>query len=134
VTPEQAALVHKAQQKIRLARRLAEDGEVDDAISRAYYGMFYLAQALLLGDDLAFSKHAAVVAGFGQYFASSDRVPRHLHRRLVHAFEQRMTADYEAPSGLAQEDAERQVGYAEEFLSVVEPLLGPIAEDDEGTR
>lgn len=134
MTPDQAALVRKAKRRIALARRLKGEGEVDEAITTAYYGMFYLAQALLLGDDLAFPRHGAVIGGFGQYFASTDRVPRHLHRQLIHAFENRLVADYEAPSGLTDEDAAQQVAYAEEFLEVAEQLPGPVPEAGEETR
>ena len=76
MTAEQLALVQKAERSIRGARVLMEDGLHEFAVSRAYYAMFYLAEALLLGEGLAFSKHAAVIAAFGQHFAKSGRLPR----------------------------------------------------------
>ena len=53
--PEQAALV-KARDSVHAARLLRSDNLYDFAISRAYYAMFYVAEALLLGEGLAFSK------------------------------------------------------------------------------
>jgi len=54
--PEQAALVRKARDSVRAARLLHNGNLYDFAISRAYYAMFYVAEALLLGEGLAFSK------------------------------------------------------------------------------
>jgi uncharacterized protein len=47
--PEQADLLVKAQQSLEAARVMEERGYHDFAASRAYYTMFYLAEALLLG-------------------------------------------------------------------------------------
>jgi uncharacterized protein (UPF0332 family) len=56
--PEQADLLVKAQQSLEAARVMEERGYYDFAASRAYYTMFYLAEALLLGLGLTFSKHS----------------------------------------------------------------------------
>ena len=37
--------------------------------------MFYMAQALLEGEGLAFSKHSAVIAALGRYFVKTGRLP-----------------------------------------------------------
>lgn len=66
MTSLQAALIHKAHRSLAAADRLAKDDDLDFAVSRAYYAMFYAAQAVLLSRGLRFSKHAAVIAAFGQ--------------------------------------------------------------------
>lgn len=71
MTPEQAALGRKAQASLQAARLLASQGFHDFAAARAYYSMFYLAEAFLLGESLAFSRHSGVIAAFGQHFARS---------------------------------------------------------------
>jgi len=62
LTPEQQALVQKARDSLKAARLLHANGQHGFAASRAYYTMFYLAEALLLREGLAFSKHGAVHA------------------------------------------------------------------------
>lgn len=42
----------------------------DVATSRAYYGMFYAASALLASKGISRSKHSGVHSAFGQYFSS----------------------------------------------------------------
>jgi uncharacterized protein (UPF0332 family) len=48
MTPEQAALLKKAHDSLWGAKLLAKDGLYDFAASRAYYTMFYVAEAMLL--------------------------------------------------------------------------------------
>jgi len=80
---EQAALLQKARDSLRAARLLETESLHDFAVSRAYYVMFYVAEALLLGEGLACSKHSAVIAAFGQHFSKAGRValPQILDRR-----------------------------------------------------
>jgi len=64
MTEDQDGLVAKARDSIRGAELMARDGLYDFAVSRAYYAMFYAAEALLLGEGLQFSSHAAVSPDF----------------------------------------------------------------------
>lgn len=78
MTTEQEALVAKARESVRAARLLAAEGMHGFAVSRAYYAMFYLAEALLLGEGLAYSKHSAVIAAFGRHFVKSTGCKKNL--------------------------------------------------------
>lgn len=119
MTPEQAALVQKAQDSLRGARILAAEELHDFAVSRAYYAMFYLTEALLLGEGLAFSKHSAVIAGFGRHFIKSGRMGAELHRFLREAQDQRNRGDYGTGDPLSAAEAAEQIQRAEAFLSAV---------------
>ena len=50
MTDEQRELLLKAQQSIEAAKLLLSKNFTGYAISRAYYSMFYIAQAFLAGD------------------------------------------------------------------------------------
>lgn len=89
MTPDQQVYVDQARESLAAARLLLQEGFPGFAASRAYYTMFYMAEALLLGNGLAFSKHTAVHAAFGREFARTGRVPAHLHRYLIDAMEVR---------------------------------------------
>ena len=90
-------LVRKAQQSLEAAELLEREGYHEFAVSRGYYAMFYIAEAVLLSLGLSFSKHSAVVAAFGQHIVQTGHVPEHLHRYLLDAFDLRMVGDYDAP-------------------------------------
>jgi uncharacterized protein (UPF0332 family) len=124
MTPGQAALLRKAQRNLKAAEVLVEKRYYDIAVSRAYYAMFYAAQAFLLGDGLSFSKHSGVSAAFGQHFAKTGRVPTELHGYLLDGAESRNEADYDDEEIPTREDAEDQIARATEFLRVAEQIIG----------
>ena len=66
------SLLEKANRSLDVAAAILEQGHEDFAISRAYYGCFYIAQAMLLSEGLEFSSHGQVVAQYG----SSSRRPK----------------------------------------------------------
>ncbi len=129
MTVEQQELVRKAERSVQAARLLLEHANPDFAVSRAYYAMFYVAQALLEGEGLVFSSHAAVISAFGKHFALPERVPRHLHRWLIDAQDRRTDGDYNAASTVTLEEAQTHIAHAEEFVAVVAGLLGPPPND-----
>jgi uncharacterized protein (UPF0332 family) len=126
MTPDQAALLQKAQASLQAARLLADQAFYDFAVSRAYYAMFYVAEAFLLGEGLAFSKHSAVIAAFGRRFAKTGRVPQEFHRYLIGGQDSRNVGDYDIRPGLSKDEAAEQIARAEQFLELAERLIGPI--------
>lgn len=56
---EITAFLDRARENIRVAEILINENSSDIAASRAYYAMFYTAEALLLSRDLTFSSHSA---------------------------------------------------------------------------
>ena len=123
MTPEQAGLLEKSAQSISAARLLTSEGHHAFAVSRAYYAMFYLAEAVLLRDGHAFSKHSAVIAGFGKHVVKPGIMAAEFHRHLREAQDQRNIADYNVAGGLDRVEAELQVERAEAFLEAVRQLL-----------
>jgi uncharacterized protein (UPF0332 family) len=125
MTREQAALMKKAYDSLRGAKLLAGDGLHDFAASRAYYTMFYVAEALLLGEGLSFSKHAAVIAAFGRRFARTGVVPAEFHRYLIDGQDMRTVGDYSTGPGLTAAQAAEQIARAERFLDQADRLIRP---------
>ena len=116
MTPEQQALVLKAQRSLEAAKGLVQQGFYDFAVSRTYYSMFYVAEALLDREGLSFSSHAAVISAFGQHLARNGIVPKEFHRQLIDAQAQRTRADYDANVSLTQQDAEDLIEQAQIFI------------------
>ncbi|MBE9202695.1 HEPN domain-containing protein [Synechocystis salina LEGE 06099] len=77
-----------------------------------------MAEAFLAGEELAFSKHSAVIAAFGRLFAKTHRVPPEFHRFLIEAQELRATGDYGQFNAVTLDQAKEQIHYAEAFLSL----------------
>jgi uncharacterized protein (UPF0332 family) len=134
MTREQAALLQKARDSLRGAKLLAGDGLHDFAASRAYYTMFYVAEALLLAEGLSFSKHTAVIAAFGRRFVRTGAVPAEFHRYLIDGQDMRTVGDYSTGPGLTAAQAAEQISRAERFLELADRLIPPPpASSTEGT-
>jgi uncharacterized protein (UPF0332 family) len=120
---EQQDLLDEARESVAAARVLQAQGYHGFAASRAYYAMFYVAEAFLLGKGLAFSKHSGVHAAFGQHFAKTSVVPEHFHHYLLRGMEVRHTGDYGRGKKVTPEEAAEQIAHAQEFLDLAERLL-----------
>lgn len=93
---EVQALLRKAERSLDAAETLHEHGDDDFAVSRAYYGCFYVAEALLLARGLQFSRHGQVIGQFGRLFAKTGLLDPQFHRLLDRALRFRHLADYAA--------------------------------------
>jgi len=119
-------LLEKANKNLEAARKDIQDGFFDSAVSRAYYAMFYCAEALLLTKELRFSKHSAVHSAFGEYFAKTAEVNPELHKILLKAFETRSNGDYEYMEEITKEEAKKMLKDADFFVSEIKKKLETI--------
>jgi uncharacterized protein (UPF0332 family) len=123
MTPEQSALLSKAYDSVRAVKLLSDAGLYDFAVLRAFYAMFDVAEAFLLGVGLSFSRHAGVIAAFGERVAKTGIVPVELHRYLIEGQDQRNIGDYQIGPGLTDIQAAEQIARAEQFLPLAQRLL-----------
>lgn len=117
MTPEQQRLLEKAERSLQAAEELNQKGLAEFAASRGYYAMFYIANAFLEGEGLAYSKHSAVIAAFGERFARPQRVPREFHRYLIDAERTRLRGDYNTDPNITQADADQIIQRTIEILN-----------------
>ena len=113
---ETEKLVQKAARALHAAELLFREGDMESAASRAYYAMFYAAEALLRESGLSFRKHAGVHAAFGERFAKSGLIDPKLHRWLLDAFDRRIQADYGIDILLTREDITTMIEQAGKFI------------------
>ncbi|MEL6469893.1 MAG: HEPN domain-containing protein [Cyanobacteria bacterium J06623_4] len=118
----QALLVEKARESLKAAKILSDESMYGFATSRAYYSMFYIAQAFLLGEGLTFSSHAAVISSFGKTFAKTQRLPSKYHRYLIDAAQVRTDSDYSTARTITAGEAFENISHAEEFIKLADGL------------
>lgn len=126
MTDEQQELLLKSQKSLQASKLLLSNDYPDYAVSRAYYAMFYIAEAFLEGEGLTFSKHSAVIAAFGREFAKPQRVSPEFHRFLIEAQELRTTSDYGQLNAVTTVQATEQIDRAEQFLAIAIQEIGAI--------
>ncbi len=116
-------LLAKATRALRIAERLDKSGDAEFSVGRAYYAMFYVAEALLNEKDLRFRKHGGVHAAFAEHFVKTGLLDGKYHRWLLAAFSKRITGDYGIDADLTSEDASLLIGQAREFLDAAKQYL-----------
>jgi len=127
MTPEReqeiAAHLERAQQSIEAAKELSSKGYYDFAASRAYYGAFYGATAVLLKEGLDFRKHSGVIASIHQRFVRTGKLSEEQGKDLNWLFEIRSIADYGGTAHISPLQAERAIQAAETLLKAIRALL-----------
>ena len=127
--PESKKLLVKADRALRAAELLLRDGAPDFAAGRAYYAMFYAAEAALTEKNLQFRKHSGVHAAFGEHLAKPGLLDPKFHRWLLNAFDKRILGDYSYEMDVTREDAEEMLSPAREFVAAARNHLEPPARD-----
>ncbi|MBN2466324.1 HEPN domain-containing protein [candidate division WOR-3 bacterium] len=121
---ETARLLDKAQHAIRAAEILLDADERDFAAGRAYYAMFYVAEALLVERGKRFRKHSAVHAAYGDQFGKSGILEPKYHRWLLDAFDRRIVSDYDTTGEISPHEVREMINRAKEFLAQAAGFLG----------
>lgn len=121
---EQKCLLNKAINSLAAAKVLFDDEYYEFCVSRTYYSMFYIAEAFLLDLNLTFSKHSAVISGFGKAFISTKNIDSKFHRYLIDSQNIRNIGDYDIVAEISKEDAAIEIQRAEEFIELAKDKLG----------
>ena len=116
-------LLDKASRAIEAADTLLKNGLGEFSTGRAYYAMFYTAEALLNEKGMRFSKHGGVHGAFGEHFVKTGLFDAKFHRRLLDAFDQRIEGDYGVEILVVEQDAYKLIDRAKEFLQAAKTFL-----------
>jgi uncharacterized protein (UPF0332 family) len=121
--PEVQLCLDRACQDLQAAESNLQQGFHGVAVTRAYYAMFYAANALLASKAISRSKHSGVHSAFGEHFVKTGLIETEYAKMLGYAFDSRLDSDYDvtftAERTLAEEvlhDARRFVERAEGYL------------------
>lgn len=113
----------KANESLDAAAELLEKGHEEFSVSRSYYAMFYVTEAVLMTKGLAYAKHSAVIATFGKHFIKTGIFGAELREMLVKAFEDRTEGDYGMTNTFSPEEAKAILLRAKEFCQTLSQYL-----------
>jgi uncharacterized protein (UPF0332 family) len=99
------------------------EGYPDSAINRAYYAIFYAANALLVTEGLGRSKHSGVIAAFRERFVKTGIIELEYSRIYGRVMDDRHASDYEIEISADAEVAERDLGDSRLFVERIERHL-----------
>ncbi len=116
-------LFARAVDAIEAADILLTNGKTDFAAGRAYYAMFYAAEALLNEKGFQFGKHGNVIAADGRHFAKTKELDPKFHRWPLTSFDQRQIGDYAFDPNVEITVVVQMVHQAQEFLDTAKAYL-----------
>ena len=117
-------LFDRAVDAMEAADILLTNDKVDIAAGRAYYAMFYTAEALLNERGIQFGKHGNVIGAYGQHFAKTKELDPKFHRWLLTSFDQRQIGDYAVDPNIEKDVVVQMIQQAQEFLDAAKRYLG----------
>ena len=116
-------LLLNAEETLNAAEALLNEGYLRDAVNRAYYAVFYIAEALLNEKDLRFKKHGMVHASFAQHYVKTGIFDAKYHKMLVKAFGRRMLGDYDEVVRFKSDEVKETITEAWDFLQAAKSYL-----------
>jgi uncharacterized protein (UPF0332 family) len=120
---EVALYIEHARQMLVVAEHNLNDGFHSSAINRAYYAIFYAANALLVTQGLARSKHSGVISAFRQHFVKPSLIEVEYSRLYGRVMSDRQAGDYEIDKMLATDQARSDLDDARSFVARMETYL-----------
>lgn len=113
-------LCEKAARFLRTAEKALELGDYDSCASRAYYAMFFVAEAALLTKRITSSSHKGLISLFGQHFVKTGIFERQLGRMLTDAYDKRLMGDYGVGLTITAKEASTLLEAARSFTRKVQ--------------
>ena len=109
-------LFDKARDALEVAEAILDMGKPEMAAGRAYYAMFYIAEALLYERGLEYSAHGKVIGAYGKEFAKTKELDPKYHKNLRSGFDLRISGDYEVDTNISNQLVVDMINQAREFL------------------
>lgn len=123
MNPRVQYLIDKSERGLKASRMHLTAGDYDFSVSRAYYSMFHMVEALLLTQNHAASKHSGLISAFAERFVKTGLVERSLHQSLHRAFELRQKGDYWSEDVVSLQMAFELCDVAQVFGSTLKELI-----------
>ena len=117
------ALLKKSQKYLRSAAVLFELEDFDSCASRAYFAMFYVAQAMLLHETEAFSSKQGIRTSFVRQFVERGPLPARAGEVFERASELQEVGDYAHGFAVSREDAEDILAESEAFVNSITNIV-----------
>jgi len=114
--------IEKAEKFLITAEHALNIGDYDSCVSRCYYAMFFMAEAILLTKNLSASSQKGVISLFGEHFTKTGTFDREMGKALTDAYDKRLVGDYGIRLYRNREGSKGFVRNNSQFCSKIEKL------------
>ena len=112
-------MIDKSIRSIKSAERSIAEGDYDFAASRSYYAAFYAIEAIILTQNLTFSRHGNVIGSFNKNFIKNGTFPKEFSKIISRLFRERQIADYEFNIAIDKVEAEENLGFSKDIVKAI---------------
>ena len=116
----------KTEKFLTTAEHALNIGDYDSCVSRSYYAMFFIAEAVLLTKNLSASSHKGVISLFGEHFVKTGIFDREMGKALNDAYDKRLVGDYGLGFIVTEEEARDLLETAQNFVQKLKIYLEQI--------
>ena len=117
------ASLERAEKALKSAKLLQENGELEDAASRAYYAMFHAARAILFSKGISAKTHRGTISLFSEKIVKQNILSEEYADTLRKAFDIRQKSDYELYAQPNVEVTKEIIKNAEKFINKIKELI-----------
>lgn len=115
--------IEHAKEMLAVAGQNLRNDFYTSAVNRAYYAIFYAANAVLATAGEARSKHSGVISLFRNLFIKSGKLPVELSDTYGRIMDNRQRGDYDLGLQMDEEQAKTDIEDARRFVDEVEQWL-----------
>lgn len=108
--------LEKADEELKLAKKLFEDNYFAKSLNCFYYAMFHATRALLTIKKVDSKKHSGLIRMFNISFINNGNIPKEYFKYLSSAFNTRMQSDYHDFFIASRQDSKNKSGMQKNFL------------------
>lgn len=109
-------LMRRARRMLHTARLILDDGDYVSAINRAYYAIFYAANAALSTRNLERHRHTGVISEFRSQFVKTGLIEPEYSAFYGDVMDARHGSDYDFMVEVERERAESAIDEAGQFV------------------
>lgn len=116
-------LIRKAKKFLKTAKLAFDSEDYDSCVSRCYYAMFFMAEAVLLTKNLRASSHKGVISLFGEHFVKTGIFEKELGKAFRQAYDKRLIGDYGIGFTVDKKEAEDTLKRSKVFFNKTKDYL-----------
>lgn len=112
-----------ATEELDTAELLVNVGRYRLCLSRCYYAMYYMSQALLLSEGFESATHKGLIKLLGLHFVKTGKISNDLAKSLASAYDDRQMSDYNVRFEPTKEEALEAIAEAQKFIKSIYSML-----------
>ncbi|OYQ61798.1 hypothetical protein B9G53_25495 [Pseudanabaena sp. SR411] len=120
---EISKLLNLSSEDLDTAELLYKSQRYRSCISRAYYAVYYVSQALLLSEGIETSTHRGVIKLINLHFVKTGRVNSNISKLLSDTYDLRQSGDYSTDFVADEIVANRAIADAKTFIAEIRKFL-----------